>query len=98
MATLHCTCGHRTHLSGHTDNEMFLLTNDQIEDLAERLDKEELTGDGLNTSVVDEGQLTYRCEKCLRLYVHGTENGKLAIKVYNLENTLRDEEGANGAL
>lgn len=92
MAKLNCKCGHRTRLPGDSENEFFLLSNLLIDELEDRMDNNNLTADEMNTVIVDEAQQTYRCEKCRRLYIYDIENRKLVVRVYNLEETLRDEE------
>ena len=92
MARLNCKCGHRTHLTGHSEHEFYLLSTNYLDELTERSDKKLLTGDELNTAIVDGTQETSRCEKCSRLYIYDLEQSKLVVRVYNLEETLRDEE------
>lgn len=98
MATLICNCGHRTKLPGDSENEFFLLSNPLIADIEDKLDCNTMTGDDLSTIIVEQAMLTYRCEKCRRLYVHDAENGEPVMRVYALEDSIRMTEDEVDAL
>ena len=82
MASFCCTCGNSFRLEGFGPREYSLLSSLHIEKLEERLDNNDLDANELNTSIMEEGRLVYRCEKCLRLFVYETLKDKEFILLY----------------
>ncbi len=70
-------------LEGFGPREYSLLSSLHIEELEKRLDNNDLDGDELNTSIMEEGRLVYRCEKCLRLFVYEPLKGKESCRPMN---------------
>ena len=90
---LNCQCGHHTHLSGHSKNELFIIDIPTLEKIENHMDNNPgLTTDDFHTVFLTYAQQADRCEKCGRLYIDDEENGKDIIRVYNQEEVLRDEE------
>ncbi len=96
MATLNCKCGHKTKLPGYSENELYLLSFPLLDHIEDQMNNNNLTADEMNTFLVENAHLTYRCEKCRRLYIYDVENEELVVRIYNLEETLRDEEEEEG--
>lgn len=89
MASFCCTCGNSFRLEGYGPREQYLLGSLHIEKLEERLDNNVLDANKLSTSVVEEGRLVYRCEKCLRLFVYETLKGKEFLLAYEPTELLK---------
>ena len=92
MAKLNCKCGHKTRMPGNSVNEFLLLSHPILEKLEDRIDANSIKTDEMHTFLLENTQETSRCEKCKRLYIYDVENGELVVRVYNLEETLRDEK------
>ena len=90
MAKLMCKCGHATKLDFDDPNGFFLLSEELIAKLEEKLDVNELTGDDMNTIIVTEAWKVSRCEACRRMYMVYGEFGERELMVYALEEVKHE--------
>ena len=88
MAKILCKCGELLRLSSDNQYEFFLLSYDLIDRLEEQIDNGTLTGDSMNSTIVEEGKQVVRCDKCRRMYVDEVDDGKEALLVYKIERIL----------
>lgn len=96
MARYHCPCGHKFRLDGDTDNEQFLITYPLVEEMEDRLDRNDLSADDMNTLFVSKADMVYYCDKCRRLLVHNDKE-RMYYR-YKVEETEPYEDEMNERL
>lgn len=91
MGRLLCKCENIINIKGYTDDEYYLVRNSILLNIEEKLDENSIDGDEMSSLIISECNSALRCPKCKRIYLYDTIKGEKCLYIYNIEETITDE-------